>query len=212
MTRVGRCTQFLPHFRARGRFGLACRRVSEVLARVTARTLDGPRGADVLHRIRVPRAWLQSGESVELELPRNLSCAACDGGGCDVCERSGAITLRGREEPPEILQVTLPARPPEADGATRSLVIRIPEQGGLPAPDSEVSTRGLLLLRVEPAEVADRGVSRIAPPASTAQRIALSLHSLKPSPKQARVLLILLLVAALAGLAILAFQRRRGLG
>lgn len=186
--------------------------MSEVLARVTTRALDTPRGPDVLHRIRVPRAWLESGEVVEFELPRNLSCAACDGGGCDLCERSGAITLRGREELPEILNVTLPARQPEADGATRSVVIRIPEQGGLPPADAEVLPRGLLLLRVEPAEVADPGVSRIAPPQAPERRAALSLHSLRPNAKQARVLLILLVIAVLAGLAILAFQRRRGLG
>ena len=186
--------------------------MSEVLARVTTRTLDTPRGPDVVHRIRVPRAWLESGEAVELELPRNLSCAACDGGGCDLCERSGAITLRGRDELPEILHVTLPMRPPEADGATRSVVIRIPEQGGLPPADAEILPRGLLLLRVEPAEVADPGVSRVVPPAPVAQRLALSLHSLRPNPKQTRVLLVLLVIAVLAGLAILAFQRRRGLG
>ena len=186
--------------------------VSEVLARVTTRALDTPRGPDVLHRIRVPRAWLESGESVEFELPRNLSCAACDGGGCDLCERSGAITLRGREELPELLQVTLPARPPEADGAPRGVVIRIPEQGGLPPVDAAVLPRGLLLLRVEPAEVADPGVSRIAPPAPPARRVALSLHSLRPNAKQSRRLLLLLVIAVLVGLAMLAFQRRRGLG
>ncbi|MEO7035776.1 MAG: hypothetical protein ABI548_17725 [Polyangiaceae bacterium] len=186
--------------------------MSEVLARVTTRTLDTPRGPDVLHRIRVPRAWLESGEMVEFELPRNLSCAACDGGGCDLCERSGAITLRGREELPEILHVTLPARQPEVDGATRSVLIRIPEQGGLPPADTEILPRGLLLLRVEPAEVADPGVSRIAPPGAPEKRAALSLHSLRPNAKQTQVLLILLVIAVLAGLAILAFQRRRGLG
>ncbi len=186
--------------------------MSEVLARVTTRTLDAPRGPDVTHRIRVPRAWLESGEAVEFELPRNLSCAACAGGGCDLCERSGAITLRGRDELPEILHVTLPARQPEADGETRGVVIRIPEQGGLPPAEAELLPRGLLLLRVEPAEVADPGVSRIAPPAAEPQPAALSLHSLKPNAKQTRVLLILLVIAVLAGLAILAFQRRRGVG
>ncbi|MEO8903476.1 MAG: hypothetical protein ABI488_14770 [Polyangiaceae bacterium] len=186
--------------------------MSEVLARVTTRTLDTPRGPDVLHRIRVPRAWLESGEVVEFELPRNLSCAACDGGGCDLCERSGAITLRGRDELPEILHVTLPARQPEVDGATRGVVIRIPEQGGLSPAHAEILPRGLLLLRVEPAEVADPGVSRIAPLETPDKRAALSLHTLRPSAKQTRLLLILLVLAVLAGLAILAFQRRRGLG
>ncbi len=186
--------------------------MSEVLARVTTRTLDVPRGPDVVHRIRVPRAWLESGEVVELELPRNLSCAACNGGGCDQCERSGAITLRGREELPEILHVTLPARQPELDGGTRGVVIRIPEQGGLPPANDELLPRGLLLLRVEPAEVADPGVSRIVPPAAKSLRAPLSLRSLKPSPNQARVLVLVLAIALLVGLAFLAFRRHRGLG
>lgn len=186
--------------------------MSEVLARVTARTLDAPRGPDVLHRIRVPRAWLEAGDCVELEVPRNLSCAACDGGGCDLCERSGAISLRQRDEPPELLQVTLPVCSSEAPGAPRSVVIRIPEQGGLPSTAAEALPRGLLLLRVEAAEVADPGVSRVAPLAAPERRVALSLHSLKPSPKQTRVLLVLTVIAVLAGLAMLAFQRLRALG
>jgi hypothetical protein len=187
--------------------------VSEVLARVTTRTLDVPRGPDVVHRIRVPRAWLESGEVIELELPRNLSCAACDGGGCDQCERSGAITLRGREELPEILHVTLPARQAEADGGTRGVVIRIPEQGGLPPVHENCLPRGLLLLRVEPAEVADPGVSRIVPAAKAHSfRATLSLRIPKPSPSQARVLILMVAIALLACLAFLAFRRHRGLG
>jgi hypothetical protein len=156
---------------------------------------------------------LESGEVIEIELPRNLSCAACDGGGCDQCERSGAITLRGREELPEILSVTLPARQPDADGGTRGVVIRIPEQGGLPPVENELLPRGLLLLRVEPAEVADPGVSRIVPPAKAhSLRPRLSLHSLKPSSNQARVLILMVAIALLVGLAFLAFRRHRGLG
>ena len=84
----------------RTHLALSYTRVSEVLARVTARTHDEPRGPDVEHRIRVPRAWLDAGLAVEFELPRNLCCAACKGGGCDVCQRSGAISLRGGQELP----------------------------------------------------------------------------------------------------------------
>src|SRR3954469_13530807 len=145
--------------------------MAEVLGRVVAGDLERPRGPDANHRVRVPRTWLERGAVVELELPRNLSCAACDGGGCDVCERSGAITLRQRDELPELLQVTLPARSSQADGASRSVVIRIPEQGGLPPAAAEALPRGLLLLRVEAAEVADAGVSRVVPPAPPERRV-----------------------------------------
>jgi hypothetical protein len=187
--------------------------VSEILARVTQPTLHVPRGSDVVHRIRVPRSWLESGAVVELELPRNLSCAACDGGGCDACDRAGAVTLRQREELPEIVQVTLPVLQAEADGATRSVVIRIPEQGGLPPLSDATLPRGLLLLRVELGDAADPGVMRVLPPEPPlARRLALSLHSMRPDAKQARVLIFMLAVVMLAGLALLAFRRHRGLG
>jgi len=185
--------------------------VPEVLAKVTTGTLHVPRGPDVVHRIRVPREWFETGEMVEFELPRNLTCAACDGGGCDTCERAGAITLRGRQELPEILNVTLPMRQRNADREVRAVVIRIPEQGGLPPERGEILPRGLLLLRVEPAAVADPGVSlvaRAAPPLS--QRVIRSLR-IPASPRgRARVLAVAVLIVLLAGLGILAFLRHRG--
>jgi hypothetical protein len=189
--------------------------VAEVLAKVTTRTLNVPRGPDVIHRIRVPRTWLETGEVVvEFELPRNVTCAACDGGGCDACERSGAITLRGRQDLAEILSVTLPVSKP--DRKLSSLVIRIPEQGGLARENGESLPRGLLLLRVEPAEVADPGVFRVVPSARPlSQRVMQSLHSLRipESPRgRARWFTVVALIVALAGLAILAFRRHRGLG
>ncbi|MEI9953308.1 MAG: hypothetical protein WDO74_31125 [Pseudomonadota bacterium] len=153
----------------------------EVLAKVTTRTLNVPRGPDVLHRIRVPGAWLESGEVVEFELPRNLTCAACDGGGCDACERAGAITLRGRHELPEILSVTLPMRKPEADSEARGVLIRIPEQGGLPPESGETLPRGLLLLRVERAEVADPGVFPRGAACAAAVRAARGCFRWSPS-------------------------------
>lgn len=164
----------------------------------------------MVHRIRVPRAWLEAGDVVEFEVPRNLSCATCDGGGCDQCERAGAITLRGRNELPEILSVTLPMRKSDANDS-RGVVIRIPEQGGLPPEDGELLPRGLLLLRVEPAEVADPGVSRVLPPeAPLSKRVALSLRVQQQKPVW--VVTALVVIAVLAALAFLAFRRHRGLG
>lgn len=110
----------------------------------------------MIHRVKVRREWLTDGEVIELELPRNLSCATCGGGGCDTCGRSGAITLRQRDEPPEVVEVTLPVRsgsdtePLDGPGVT----LRIPEQGGLPEPGSELP-RGTLLLTVVPSETPD---------------------------------------------------------
>ena len=156
----------------------------------------------------MPRAWLESGEVVEFEVPRNLSCATCDGGGCDSCERSGAITLRGRNELPEILSVCLPARKPEPNGEARGVVIRIPEQGGLPPESSAALPRGLLLLRVELAEVADPGVTRVLPPEPpVSEREAISGTILKPSSTQAWLLTAAVVIVILAGLIALAFRR-----
>jgi len=81
--------------------------VAEILGKVTA-SMVHPRGADVSLRITVPRLWLHEGRTIEVELPRNLVCANCSGGGCNACGNSGAITLRGRGELPEFIQVSLP--------------------------------------------------------------------------------------------------------
>ncbi len=123
-----------------------------VLGRVVNADLGRPRGPDASHRIRVPHAWLKRGAVVELELPRHLVCAACDGGGCDTCERSGAVTVRERGEPADLVEVTLPGE----QGDT--FVIRLPERGGLP-PQGSGLPRGNLLLRVEPSAQADPSVT-----------------------------------------------------
>jgi hypothetical protein len=127
--------------------------MGEVLGRVVNADLDAPRGPDAAHRIRVPKRWLETGALVEIELPRNLTCASCEGGGCDACDRSGALTVRARGEPIGLLLVTLPC----ATGSG-SVVIRIPEYGGLPREGTELP-RGHLLLRVEPGTKPDPSVT-----------------------------------------------------
>jgi hypothetical protein len=134
--------------------------MGKVLGRVVAADNATPRGPDASHRIRVPRGWLTEGANVELELPRHLTCAGCEGGGCDACDRSGAITVRGRADPPDLVAITLPAG--DRDGV---FVIRIPEHGGLAAAGSELP-RGHLLLRVEPSGHADPSVRLSRSPAA----------------------------------------------
>ncbi len=114
------------------------------------------------HRVRVPAEWLDEGAQFELELPRNLTCAACDGGGCDRCERSGAISIRGRKELGELVRVNLPPRNPnmEETASGRAVVLRIPERGGIS--DDPRLPRGFLLLQVAPGEEADPGIERVA--------------------------------------------------
>lgn len=140
--------------------------MAKVLGRVITGEITLPRGPDASHRIRVPKDWLEQGSIIELELPRNLVCRKCEGGGCDSCDRSGAVTVRARGEPSDLIEVTLPARP-HGD----SFVIRIPERGGLASPDSGLP-RGQLFLKVEPSEGSDpsASVSRVVPDIPLARR------------------------------------------
>lgn len=186
----------------------------EVLARVTSRAVEGPRGPDVLHRIRVPREWLSAGEVIELELPRNLACAACGGGGCDTCGRSGAITLRQRDELAEVVEVTLPVRPgaDTEEAEQQGLTLRIPEQGGLPEPGSELP-RGMLLLTLVPSDEADVRVKLLRGaaskrPSSTAKGEEISV--VENAPNRRLPLLIAAVAAVALGILLLVWLRLSG--
>ncbi len=128
--------------------------MGEVLGKLKSRSLNETRGPDVLHSIRVPVEWLEQGETIEVDLPRNLACANCEGGGCDQCERAGAVSLRERDAPPETLKVSLPSRSSET--VRQPLLLRIPERGGFSR--SEQEPRGLLMLRVNGAPEPDDGI------------------------------------------------------
>ena len=126
--------------------------VAQALGRVVRKEdLEGPRGPDARHRIVVPASWLANGRWIELDLPRLLECAACAGGGCDRCDRSGAVSTRGRQELPELVEVKLP----EADG---NVTLRLPKRGGLPADEKSTLGRGLLMLTIAPGIDASDGV------------------------------------------------------
>jgi hypothetical protein len=78
--------------------------------------------------------------------------------------------MRERNEPPEIVQVTLPEWAGPDREPTSSVTLRIPEQGGLPAQGSQLP-RGLLLLTVVADEQPDSGVRRLVeslPPTAAA--------------------------------------------
>ena len=150
-----------------------------VLGRVVQAELDSPRGPDASHRLKVPKEWLEQGAVIEFELPRHLTCKACEGGGCDVCERSGAVTLRGRGEPPDLVEVNLPSRPHD-----ESFMIRIPGRGGLAKPESGLP-RGQLFLRVEPSDASDpsASVSKATPVVVPARREIERPAAATPYPK-----------------------------
>lgn len=178
--------------------------MSQVLGRVIGPDLDGPRGPDVAHRVRVPQDWIDNAAVVAIELPRNLHCAVCEGGGCDLCGRSGALSLRGRGDPAEIVEVTLPRRDPErseqgAESGTspnsRAFLIRIPEFGGLPPEGSDLP-RGHLLLTVAPGETPDAGVRLVHPSSIEQVEPAPTPASPRRLSAQQRVLLAIALVIA----------------
>ena len=190
----------------------------EVLARVKSRAVEGPRGPDVLHRVKVRREWLSVGEVIELELPRNVACAACGGGGCDTCGRSGAITLRRRDEPAEVVEVTLPARAADELPDSRGITLRIPEQGGLPPPDSSLP-RGVLLLTVVPSPEPDpnikllRGVPSKRPPASIVESDEMPTQLTGPAGKRGKsTALVIVLVAVVLWILLLIGLRMAGRG
>jgi hypothetical protein len=190
----------------------------EVLARVTSRAVEGPRGPDVLHRVKVRREWLSVGEVIELELPRNLACAACGGGGCDACGRSGAITLRKRDEPAEVVEITLPARSGDHLPDSRGITLRIPEQGGLPEHGSDLP-RGVLLLTVVPSPEPDpsirllRGVPSKRPPATIVDSDEMVGALGEPdSERRSKRALIVLIVAVVLWIVLLIWLRLSGQG
>lgn len=121
---------------------------SPPLAKVTC-DLSGPRGPDGVLSIRVPEEWRQAGTGLLLRVPKKAVCAICEGGGCDVCGRSGAISLREGA----LLELTLPEAPLDA-----RLELRIPWEGA-PALD-EVLPRGHLLLRISTGERPSPGLVR----------------------------------------------------
>lgn len=52
-----------------------------------------PRGR---HAIEIPVAWV--GAEILVEIPARISCARCDGGGCDGCNRRGGHRIEGDEQ------------------------------------------------------------------------------------------------------------------
>ncbi len=85
-------------------------------------------------------------------MPRNLACAVCRGGGCDTCRRAGALSLRPRSEPLDVVTVPLPADVSEG----RDVCIRVPEHGG--SAREEGVPRGHLLLTFRLDEAPSAGV------------------------------------------------------
>jgi hypothetical protein len=131
------------------------------LARVT-QDLDEPRGPDVACSIEVPVGWFEVGATLQISLPRLLSCARCDGGGCDACERRGAFEQQAAGIAAEVA-VVLPTQAAEACAPVR---LRLPALGARAA-SSELPSGHLLLTVVphppEPGWVPSSSVQALQP-------------------------------------------------
>lgn len=136
--------------------------MATVLGQVLASS-DAPRGPDVKYSLRVPREWLRAGECLEFDLPRSLACARCDAGGCDACGGAGGISVRGREDPVEVVRVALSgSESAEALALGRQgFSVRVPEYGG-PAREPEFP-RGNLIVTLLPSDEPSPNVRRLEP-------------------------------------------------
>lgn len=89
--------------------------------------------------------WLEEGASVSILLPRLLTCARCEGGGCDVCGRKGAFDQASVDEP---VVVSLPRQSTVPPSALR---LRLPGYG---ARGEAALPAGHLILTVVPRDAA----------------------------------------------------------
>ena len=141
------------------------------------RALDACPGPRARLRVEVPAAWLAEGADLLVTAPPRLSCARCDGGGCDACARSGALRAPA-DAGARVLRTRLPSG--LATGA--ALVVRIPHPFGA---EHEIHQ---LLLEVAASGAASACVVRIARPAA--------LACAAPAPVRMPVPLFVLAVAA----------------
>lgn len=79
--------------------------LARLLDRDALQAEEGPRGRV---RVTVPRGWASARATIVVQAPARVRCAACEGGGCDACQRSGVFRLAERPEE-RTFRVTLPA-------------------------------------------------------------------------------------------------------
>jgi hypothetical protein len=110
------------------------------------------------------------------------------------------VSLWARDEPAAVLEVTLPRRTAEELAREPVVVLRIPDAGGFPEPESG-HPRGLLLLKVAASAEPDPSVIRAKRSILSPERLP-SVGSLRPSQSRVLIgavvsLLIVLVVIAL---------------
>jgi hypothetical protein len=147
----------------------------------------GPRGR---MRVEVPAALLAAGGEIEITVPARVACARCDGGGCDGCERSGALRA---PEPAEERRVrlTLPAQEPGAAAPAR-VELR------LVRPLGDACLIEQLLVEVAAGDETSAGLVVVTPAGALVERAAGRRPS-RVALVVAVAVAILLVIAALTG-------------
>ncbi|XXY52994.1 hypothetical protein WME91_17860 [Sorangium sp. So ce269] len=154
--------------------------------------LDASDGARGRLSITVPTAWARGGADIEIAVPARVTCARCDGGGCDSCARSGA-----HRAPEEVAARTLRLRlPPDLTGCVTLRLVR---------PFGEHAPLDQLLVDVRADSAASPGVRCVAPPPSDtlARRSSASgarVRALGAKLSTPAVLATLAAIAAVVGL------------
>lgn len=87
--------------------------LGRVIDTEAAANVGGPKGRLV---VTVPPEWAEG--DIAIAVPHRLRCEACDGGGCDACNRSGAIAVDAPEEARKV-SLRLPA------GLERGALVRL---------------------------------------------------------------------------------------
>lgn len=123
-------------------------------------TLDAAAGPRARLRVDVPAAWLAEGADLVVTAPARLACARCDGGGCDACERSGALRAPS-DAGDRLVRATV-----SPSSAQRTIALRIPHPFG--------QAHGIeqLLLELRAAASPSPCVARVEPPVQVAPEMA----------------------------------------
>ena len=151
--------------------------------------LDASTGPRARLRVDVPESWLAEGAELSLTVPARLSCARCDGGGCDGCARSGALRAPEQAEA-RVVRAQVPRI------AESAVAIRITYPFGA---DHGIEQ---LLVELRAAAQPSTMVKRIEPPRTTrtsAPSPALARRPPSPWPFFALVITVAAIVAALFG-------------
>jgi hypothetical protein len=125
------------------------------------KALDQGVGPRARLRVNVPAAWLAEGAELVIAAPERLLCAHCDGGGCDACQRSGALRAPA-EASHRIVRASFGAQ-----GTSRtSVTLRIAK------PFGDEHDIDQLLLAVHAADAPSACVTREETPGESAPHLA----------------------------------------